>query len=141
MVTGSLLSAPLLVPSQGALSLSSSSSSSNGEMEERRREVAGEVLAQGKGRCWAWKRVFIFRGPSLTRSQHVAVGDGAGARGVRDRVRATTGRAPRCCSGRVAGEHERSRSSPLHSAFFLFPFLFIILWDTDNVCSALSTRK
>ena len=60
-------------------------------------------------------------------TQHVAIGAGAGARGVRDRVRATTGRAPRCglgglqpllgpCGGRA--EHDctsaRSLSSPLH---------------------------
>ena len=51
-------------------------------------------------------------------TQHVAIGAGAGARGVRDRVRATTtGRAPRCGYTPFARAVRRESTSARARAF------------------------
>ena len=60
-------------------------------------------------------------------TQHVAIGAGAVARGVRDRVRATTtGRAPRCGYTPFARAVRRESTSarfPLRITFFSSPYL------------------
>ena len=83
-------------------------------------------------------------------TQHVAIGAGAGARGVRDRVRATTGRAPRCGLGawlwlattfaRAVRRESRARLHERALAFLSTSLSsHILILDADNVSFALST--
>ena len=109
-----------------------------------------KVLAAGRGRVFLYSDSEEGGERRHAVTLHVAIGGGAGARGVRDRVRATTGRAPRCGLGawlwlattfaRAVRRESRARLHERALAFLSTSLSsHILILDADNVSFALST--